>query len=165
MENKPIREEDGSTRKIEQLKTSLKTTTTMLKEEKTIEKIKKIKKNCEFEPIKLKDNNEDEWVAHTLPPDPLHTNLLGPVNDLMDKLEELWPIEVKDIFYKAHYLNKNGEGAGGKFNWLLIKTIIKNINDLEEILPEEAGDFIKYLESLRDLHKMCIEERLPSNFK
>ena len=58
-----------------------------------------------------------------------------------------------------------GAGAGGKFNGLLIKTIIKNINDLEEILPEEAGDFIKYLESLRDLHKMCIEEELPSNFK
>ena len=43
----------------------------------------------------MKNNNEDEWVAHTLPPDPLHTNLLGPVNDLMDKIEELWPIEFR----------------------------------------------------------------------
>ena len=56
-----------------------------------------------------------------MPPDPLHTNYLGPVNDLMDSAEELWPIEVKS-FYKTNYLNKNGEGAGGKFNGPSIKT-------------------------------------------
>ena len=80
-------------------------------------------KNCEFEPIKLKKkNNDDEWVGLTLRPDPLHTNYLGPVNDLMDKVEELWQIEVKS-FYKTNHLNKNGEGAGGKFNGPSIKTI------------------------------------------
>ena len=45
-------------------------------------------KNVEFKPIKLKEDVGDEWVAKTLPPEPLHTNLLGPANDAMDKLEE-----------------------------------------------------------------------------
>ena len=30
----------------------------------------------------------DEEVILTLPPEPLHTNLLGPVNDVLEKLEK-----------------------------------------------------------------------------
>ena len=45
-------------------------------------------KNAEFKPMTLKTNAGDEWVAKTLPPAPLHTNLLGPVNDALEKLEK-----------------------------------------------------------------------------
>ena len=45
-------------------------------------------KNCEFKPIKLKAIKDvDEEVILTLPPEPLHTNILGPVNDCIDLME------------------------------------------------------------------------------
>ena len=40
----------------------------------------------------------DEWVALTLPPEPLLTNLLGPANDALLKLEEYYDDEMK-LFY------------------------------------------------------------------
>ena len=72
-------------------------------------------KSVEFEPLKLKEDNLDEWVALTLTPDPLHINLLGGANDCIEKCESMYPIEMKSYF-KRHCLNKAGEGPGGKFN-------------------------------------------------
>ena len=80
--------------------------------------------SVEFPPIHLKNGHDDEWVAKTLPPDPLHTNLLGPCNDALDKLEEEFGLEMK-FFYLRHFLNKTGQGAGGKFNGPSIKTVLK----------------------------------------
>ena len=57
-----------------------------------------------------------------------------------------YEIELKS-FYKTHYLNKNGEGAGGKFNGPSIKTILQNRNDLEYTLPEKAVDFVNFVHS------------------
>ena len=54
--------------------------------------------SVEFPPVNLKNSSDDEWVAKTLPPDPLHTNLLGPVNDALDKLEEEFEIQIKKHF-------------------------------------------------------------------
>ena len=49
-------------------------------------------KNVEHKAIQLKTiSNEDEEVILTLPPEPLHTNLLGPVNDAMEVLGKLHP--------------------------------------------------------------------------
>ena len=45
-------------------------------------------KNVEFTPMTMKNDAGDEWVAKTLPPEPLHTNLLGPGNDVLVKLED-----------------------------------------------------------------------------
>ena len=127
---------------------------------------KKIKnfKSVEFPPINLKHGHDDEWVAKTLPPDPLHTNLLGPCNDALEILEEEFKIEMK-FFYAKHCLNKTGESAGGKFNGPSIKTVLKNLDDLAEELPESASSFIDYFESINSLHKMCTEETLNENFK
>ena len=79
-------------------------------------------------------------------------------------IEELWPIEVKS-FYRLHYFNKTGEGAGGKFDGQSINTILKNLNVLKETLPEKAVDFIKYLQCITNLHIICIQEKLPSDYK
>ena len=38
------------------------------------------------------------------------------MNLVVDKLEELYPCEMKDEFYPRHCLNKTGEMPGGKFN-------------------------------------------------
>ena len=37
----------------------------------------------------MKKETGDEWVALTLHPEPLHKNLLGPVNDALEKMEEM----------------------------------------------------------------------------
>ena len=47
-------------------------------------------KNQEFLPIKVKNIvNEDEEVILTFPPEPLHINILGPVNQVVEALENL----------------------------------------------------------------------------
>ena len=72
-------------------------------------------KNQEFLPLKLKViANEDEEVILTLPPEPLHTNLLGPVNQVVEALEKIHKEEM-EAFYKKHNLKKSGDGPGGKF--------------------------------------------------
>ena len=38
------------------------------------------------------------------------------------------------IFYLRHHQNKTGEGAGGKFNGPSLKTVLKNLDDLEDEL-------------------------------
>ena len=48
-------------------------------------------KNVEFEPIKLKENTGDE----TLPPDPLHTCLLGHMNKVLSKMEVIYKEDMK----------------------------------------------------------------------
>ena len=51
-------------------------------------------KNVVFQPIKLKEDTGDEWVGKTLPPAPLHTNLLGPGNDVLEKMEEIYDEQI-----------------------------------------------------------------------
>ena len=50
-------------------------------------------KSCEFAPIPLRKDQEEMETIFLLPPDPLHVNLFGPVNDVLEKMEEIWPCE------------------------------------------------------------------------
>ena len=61
------------------------------------------------------------------PPDPLHVNLLGCGNDVLECLEKFFPLEIQK-FYKEHNLKKSGEGPGGKFNGPSIKFILREEN-------------------------------------
>ena len=99
-----------------------------------------------------------------MPPAPLHTNLLGPGNDVLEKMEEVYD-EQMELFYKVHCLKKTGEGAGGKFNGPSIKTVLKNLKDLEDMLPMEGFDFVEYLQCLKEVHNMCIAENFDENFQ
>ena len=120
-------------------------------------------KNVEHKAIQLKTiSNVNEEVILTLPPEPLHTNLLGPINDALELLEKLHPEEFKK-FYKKHGLKKSGDGPGGKFNGPKVKHIIKEktLDELENILPKEEYIFISYLRSIRELHRVSI----TSNFE
>ena len=105
-----------------------------------------------------------------LPPDPLHVVLLGPINDVMDKLEQLYPLEIKEEFYPKHHLKKSGEGPGGKFNGPSVKHILKeeSLIDLEETLPtfEIAVKFTDYLRAVRYVHELSITKTFdPSTSK
>ena len=41
-------------------------------------------------------------VILLLKPDPLHINILGPPNDVLELLKELYLVEMKDEFYVRH---------------------------------------------------------------
>ena len=113
-------------------------------------------KSCEFKPIPLRKNQEDNAVLFQLPPDPLHVNYLGCVNDTLECMEKHYPNEMA-AFYKKHNLSKSGEGPGGKFNGPSIKFILRDesLAELEESLLAEASSFISYLRSIKSLHELC----------
>ena len=52
-------------------------------------------KNVEYKP--LIETNEDTPIIQIIPPPPLHLLLLGPINDVIKKLQELHPPIVKQI--------------------------------------------------------------------
>ena len=59
-------------------------------------------------------NNEDTPIIQIIPPLPLHLLLLGPVNDIIKKLQELYPPIIKIIeklhIQRSKYQGKNFEG-------------------------------------------------------
>ena len=69
--------------------------------------------SCEEMPLQLMKNQDKMFTLFVLPPDPLHVILLGPVNDVMDKLEQLYPVELREEFYPKNHFKKSGEGPGG----------------------------------------------------
>ena len=105
-------------------------------------------------------NQGNKLTLLQMPPDPLHVVLLGPVNDVMDKLETLYPCEMVEEFYKVNHLKKSGEGPGGKFNGPSIKHVLKEetLSNLEETLPnyEIALIVTGYLRSLRLVHDVSV---------
>jgi hypothetical protein len=92
-------------------------------------------------------------------------NLLGPVNELIKKIEDLFPIET-ETFYRKLKISKSGNGIGGTLNGPFIKDILKetNLTDLMETLPSEASAFVTFLRSIREVHVLCTEDSLDPNF-
>ena len=103
-----------------------------------------------------------------LPPDPLHCNLLGPCNDVLELLEKMYPVEMTEEFYKNLGLKKSGEGPGGKFAGPSIREILKEhrLQQLESILPTNsiAVEFTDYMRSIRSVHQMCVAKNLDPNY-
>ena len=99
-----------------------------------------------------------------MPPAPLHTNLLGPVNDVLSTMEVIYE-EHMELFYRVHFLNKNGEAAGGKFNGPSIKTALNNLDKLEEMISTEGFPFIENLQSIKEVHKLCISDKFDENYQ
>ena len=61
-------------------------------------------KNCEFPPMALRKDQGKKPVILLLKPDPLHIDILVPPNDVLDLLEDLYPVEMKEEFYMRHKL-------------------------------------------------------------
>ena len=69
-------------------------------------------KNVEYKP--LIEADEDTPIIELVPPPPLHLLLLGPVNDIIKKLQQLHPPILKEIeklhIQRSKYQGKNFEG-------------------------------------------------------
>ena len=64
--------------------------------------------NCQYPPILFNQSNLDRPILDILPIEPLHHNLLGPPNDLLEALSERFPDEIHQ-FYQAHNLEMTGK--------------------------------------------------------
>ena len=64
-------------------------------------------------PMHVTDNMEDIPISKLFPPPQLHCGILGPLNDTMKKLEQLFPVEM-DEFKKDRHIK--GSGPGGVYN-------------------------------------------------
>ena len=54
----------------------------------------------------MRKDQVDKQVLCMLPPDPLHVNILGPPNDVLELLEENYPVEMTEEFYMRHNLTE-----------------------------------------------------------
>ena len=68
--------------------------------------------NCEHEP--LMNGDEDDPILKVIPPPPLHTVLLGPVNHIFKELKRRYPKILKTIsnlhIQRSKYHGRNFEG-------------------------------------------------------
>ena len=115
--------------------------------------------------MKLSEGSEDIPIIFKFPPDPLHVNFLGPINDCIKKMESLYTEEM-NTFMKKHSISKSGTGPGGQLNGPSIKIILRETSliELESMLPEEAEHFVSYMRSIRELHRICLAEDLDQDF-
>ena len=92
--------------------------------------------NCEFKPVSIKSEKENEEILKTFPPYPLHKDILGPGNDCLEKMEYHWD-DAMTVFYKKQRI-------GDKFNVADIKFIMKDLHlhQISNKLPVEAEPFI-----------------------
>ena len=113
--------------------------------------------NCEYEPIL--GGNQDDPVIKTIPPPPLHTVLLGPVNHVIKQLNRRFSKILKNIsnlhIQRAKYHGKQFEGNQ-------CRSILKHIENLG--IPDCFSEFKDVLIAIRDLHQLCNEQLLPSNY-
>ena len=112
--------------------------------------------SVEFPPIYIHAGQENMTVMQLYPPPQLHCGILGPCNDTLRKLEEIFPQEMEQ-FYAKHHIK--GSGPGGQFNGPTLKKILANhdskLDELQEIVSTRGKDyilFIQYLETLGHLN-------------
>ena len=70
----------------------------------------------------MKNMHIDSWVGKHLPPDPLHVNVLGPLNNVFDLMEKDFSQEKVTDFCRQHNEKRSGDAAGGKFDEKAIET-------------------------------------------
>ena len=118
-------------------------------------------KSFEFPTLEFSKHLGDSEILFSLPPDPLHINLLGAGNDVCDCLERHFSTEMLE-FYAENHLKKSGQGPGGKFNGPSIKYNLREdvLIILENKLPVSASSFINYFRAIRNLHELCVSEEL-----
>ena len=114
--------------------------------------------NCEFVPI-IGSDDPDTSVLFKIPPPPLHTILLGPVNHIIDNLKKNHP-RLEKILEKLNI--QKAKYHGQKFEGNQCRKILQNINKLK--IPYDLHAYKTVLTSLRDLHKVCNQELLSYNF-
>ena len=89
---------------------------------------------------------------------PLHTILLGPVNDVLRFLKGVCDLEP---FLRKHHIK--GSGKGGDYNGPTIKDLITNedkLSELREIVGEVYKDFVEHLTNISVVHKVANAKEL-----
>ena len=114
--------------------------------------------NCESKPL-LTCDEENTPILYKIPPPPLHTILLGPVNHIIQHLMIHYPDLVNVLhdlsIQKANYHGKSFEG-----NQCML--ILKNIEKLN--IPNNLIEFKNVLLKLKNLHFVCNSEILPCSY-
>ena len=121
---------------------------------------KELKKyfNYEFPPLKTSCHGDDESVSALFLMPPLHTILLGPVNDVLRFLKGVCDLEP---FLRKHHIK--GSGKGGDYNGPTIKDLITNedkLSELREIVGEVYKDFVEHLTNISVVHKVANAKEL-----
>ena len=114
--------------------------------------------NCESKPL-LTCDDENTPILYQIPPPPLHTILLGPVNHIVQHLLIHYPNLVNILhdlsIQKANYHGKSFEGNQ-------CKLILRNIEKLN--IPNNLIEFKNVLLKLKNLHFVCNSEILPCSY-
>ena len=76
-------------------------------------------------------------------------------------MEQIWPVQMPRI-YEWYGLKKGGM-SGGDFNGPSLKTLIKPfmLTELEKHLGEGSKPWLDYLDSVRELHQLCVQKEVP----
>ena len=108
--------------------------------------------------MQVTENMENIPISKMYPPPQLHCGILGPGNDCLKKLEQIFPVEMAKFRKDRHI---KGSGPGGDYNGPTLKSIMANTNgkldDIERIVDEKgSGGEIRFVYHLRNLNALNI---------
>ena len=113
--------------------------------------------NCENDP--LLGGDKDKPIINMIPPPPLHTILLGPVNHVLKELEQRYPKILKTLS-KLHI--QRSKYHGRSFEGNQCRAILKKVHLLE--IPPVLVEFKDVLLSIDQLYQLCNSQLLSSNY-
>ena len=113
--------------------------------------------SVEHMPLHIHENQQNLSVIELYPPPQLHCGILGPANDVLAKLDELFPADM--AAYRALFHIKGG-GPGGDLNGPTLKAILENTNGRLDRLSQIVSQydpkyylFINHLDNLKRLNR------------
>ena len=113
--------------------------------------------NCEFDP--LIDGNCEDPIIKVIPPPPLHTILLGPVNHIFKELKKRFP-KILQIVSELHI--QRAKYHGRNFEGNQCRAILKKIEQMK--IPDCFKEFKDVLLALKEIHEVCNAQLLSSNY-
>ena len=109
--------------------------------------------NCENDPLLNGDHGDQ--IIKIVPPPPLHTILLGPVNHVFKELKKVYP----NIMGKVSKLHiQRSKYHGRQFEGNQCRDLLNSIHKLE--IPDSFKVFRDVFLAIKDLHHLCNEQLL-----
>ena len=113
--------------------------------------------NCENDP--LLGGDKDKPIINYIPPPPLHTILLSPVNHVVRELEKRYPKILKTLS-KLHI--QRSKYHGKSFEGNQCRAILKKVHLLE--IPPVFEEFKDVLLRINQLYHLCNEQLLRGDY-
>ena len=101
-------------------------------------------------------------VINVVPPPELHL-MLGPVNHMYDQMNKVWP--QSDDWLKSCFVRKKKDYHGGAFEGNGCRKLLKNIDNLKQICPEEHALFVDAFSTFNDVVSACYGSQLHPEYK